>query len=157
MKTYRIILLNWLVLQNTILMLKIQLWNMLFVTDIVRVIQITWWLIKWRHFPRYWPFVRRNHRSPGNSPHKGRWRGVLMFSLICAWINRWVNNGEAGDLRHHRAHYDVIVMMSSDVTRMYVLLLGWRQIRIDWCNGLVPQRQTISLILFIDGMNINNV
>ena len=33
-----------------------------------------------------------------------------MFSLICAWINAWVNNGEAGELRRHRAHYDVIVM-----------------------------------------------
>ena len=35
----------------------------------------------------------------------------LMFSLICAWIDRWLNNGEAGDLRHYRAHYDVIVML----------------------------------------------
>ena len=26
------------------------------------------------------------------------------------WINDWVNIGEAGDLRRHRAHYDVIVM-----------------------------------------------
>ena len=34
-----------------------------------------------------------------------------MFSLICAWINGWVNNGEAGDLRRHRIHYDVIVMV----------------------------------------------
>ena len=25
-------------------------------------------------------------------------------------INVQVNNGEAGDLRHHRTHYDVIVM-----------------------------------------------
>ena len=33
-----------------------------------------------------------------------------MFSLIGAWINGLVNNGEAGDLRRHRAHYDVIVM-----------------------------------------------
>ena len=33
-----------------------------------------------------------------------------MFSLICTRINGWVNNGEAGDLRHHGAHYDVIVM-----------------------------------------------
>ena len=33
-----------------------------------------------------------------------------MFSLICASINRWVNNREAGDLRRYRAHYDVIVM-----------------------------------------------
>ena len=32
-----------------------------------------------------------------------------MFSLICAWIKGWVNNREAGDLRRHRAHYDVIV------------------------------------------------
>ena len=68
-------------------------------------------VIKWKHFPRYWPFVRGIHRSPVNSPHKGQWRGALMFSLICARINGWVNNGEAGDLRSYRSHYDVIVMM----------------------------------------------
>ena len=43
-------------------------------------------------------------------PHKGQWRGALMVSLICAWINALVNNGEAGDLRRHLAHYDVILM-----------------------------------------------
>ena len=48
--------------------------------------------------------------SPVNSQHKDQWRWALMFSLICAWINGWVNNGEAGDLRRHRAHYDVTVM-----------------------------------------------
>ena len=67
-------------------------------------------VIKWKHFPRYWPFVRGIHRSPVNSPHKGQWRGALMFTLICARINGWVNNREAGDLRRYRAHYDVIVM-----------------------------------------------
>ena len=67
-------------------------------------------VIKWRHFPRYWPFVRGIHRSPVNSQHKGQWRGALMFSLICVWINGWVNNRVAGDLRWHRAHYNVIVM-----------------------------------------------
>ena len=67
-------------------------------------------VIKWKHFPRYWPFVRGIHRGPVNSPHKGKWRRELIFSLICASINGWVNNGEAGDLRCHRAHYDVIVM-----------------------------------------------
>ena len=71
-------------------------------------------VIKWKHFPRYWPFVRGIHRSPVNSPHKSQWRGALIFSLICAWMNGWVNNCEAGDLRRHRAHYDVIVM-----TRQY--------------------------------------
>ena len=67
-------------------------------------------VIKWRYFPRYWPFVRGIHRSPVNSPHKGQWRGALMFSLICVSINGWVNNRKAGDLRRHRTHYDVIVM-----------------------------------------------
>ena len=69
-------------------------------------------VIKWKHFPRYWPFVWGIHRSPVNSPHKGQWRDALMFSLICTWINGWVNNGEAGDLRRHRAHHDVIVIIS---------------------------------------------
>ena len=67
-------------------------------------------VIKWKHFPRYWLFVRGIHRSPVNSPHKGQWRGALMFSLICAKTNGWINNREAGDLRRHRVHYDVIVM-----------------------------------------------
>ena len=51
--------------------------------------------------------------SPVNSPHKGQWRGALMFSLICA-INGWVNNREAGELRHDCTHYDVIVMVCSE-------------------------------------------
>ena len=67
-------------------------------------------VIKWKYFPRYWPFVRGIHRSPVNSPHKGQWRGALMFSLICIWINGWVNNRGAGGLRRYRAHYDIIVM-----------------------------------------------
>ena len=56
------------------------------------------YIIKWKHFPRYWPFVGIN-RSPVNFPHKGQWRAALMFSLICALTNPWVNNRDAGDLR----------------------------------------------------------
>ena len=67
-------------------------------------------VIKWKHFPRYWPFVRGIHRSPLNSPHKGQWRGTLMSSLVSARINGWVNNLEAGNLRRIRPHYDVTVM-----------------------------------------------
>ena len=54
---------------------------------------------------RYWPFVRGIHRSCG----------ALMFSLICAWLNSWVHNRAAGDLRRHSAHYDVIVMKHPSV------------------------------------------
>ena len=41
--------------------------------------------------------------------HSGR--GAMMFSLICAWINGWVNSREAGDLRRNRAHHDFTVMV----------------------------------------------
>ena len=45
-------------------------------------------VIKYKYFPRYWFFVRGIHRSPVNSPHKGQWRGALVFSLICALNKR---------------------------------------------------------------------
>ena len=83
-------------------------------------------VIKWKHFPRNWPFVRGIHRSPVNSQHKGQWRGALMFSLICVWINDGVNNREAGDLRRYRLHYDVIVMKIATLLEItcYNLFLG---------------------------------
>ena len=87
-------------------------------------------VIKWKHFPRYWLFVRGIRRSPVNSPYKGQWRGALMFSLISIWISGWVNNHEAGDLRRYRVHYDVSVMraQSSYDLSMYVpQVLEWRQ------------------------------
>ena len=46
-----------------------------------------------------------------NFPHKGQSRGALIFSLICAWINGWINNREAGDFRRQQAQYDVTVMV----------------------------------------------
>ena len=63
-------------------------------------------VIKWKHFPRNWPFVWGIHRSreiPTQRP-----------VMICVWINDWVNNREAGNLRRHRGYYDVNVMGSSD-------------------------------------------
>ena len=67
-------------------------------------------VIKLKHLPRYWQFVRIIHWSPVNFPYKGLWRGALLFTLICSWIKDWVNNREAGDLRRHHAHYEVIIM-----------------------------------------------
>ena len=45
-----------------------------------------------------------------NSPHKGQWRRTLMFPLICAWTNGWVNTRDADDSRSHRVRYDPTVM-----------------------------------------------
>ena len=55
-------------------------------------------VIKWKHSPRYWPFVLGNHRSPVNSRQKG------------PWINGCANNRETGDLRRHRTHFDITLM-----------------------------------------------
>ena len=93
-------------------------------------------VIKWRHFPRYWSFVRGIHRSPVNSPHKGQWRGALMFSLIWALTNGWVNNRNADDLGCQRAHYDVTVMICLFLEegwilislKIHVTVFGWRLI-----------------------------
>ena len=71
---------------------------------------LAWWRHQMETFSRYWPSVLVIHRSPVNSPHKGQWRGALVFSSICAWTNGWVNNQDAGDLRRHRVHYDLSVM-----------------------------------------------
>ena len=73
-------------------------------------------VIKWKLFPRYWPFVRGIHRFRWIPYTKGQWRGALMFSLICVWINGWVNNHEAGDLRRYPVHYVIIVMFCCQTT-----------------------------------------
>ena len=48
-------------------------------------------VIKWKHFPRYWPFVRGIHRSPVNFLHKGKLRGALMF-LFDLRLNKRLSN-----------------------------------------------------------------
>ena len=85
-------------------------------------------VIKWKYFLLYWTFVRGIHRSPVSFPHKGQWRRALMFSLICAWINGRVNNREAGDLRCHHAHYDVISMYLYPKINQYY---DWNSIQLD--------------------------
>ena len=72
---------------------------------------ISWWRHQMEAFSALLALYARH--SPVNSPHKSQWRGDLMFFLIWVWINGSVNSREAGDLRRHRAHYDVIVMLCS--------------------------------------------
>ena len=108
--------------------------------EIIRYIQDD--VIKWEHFPPYWLFVWGIHRSPVNSPHKGQWRGTLMFFLSAPWINSSVNNREAGDLRRHRAHYDVIVMICQFLKLSYLpqftRILQWRHNKRDGVSNHQP-------------------
>ena len=117
-------------------------------------------VIKWKHFPRYWPFVRGIHRSPVNSPHTGQWRGSLMFSLICVWIYGWVNNGEAGDLRYYRAHFDATVMVYGQQTLYLVPLDTFMRVEMVLCFdishsakiGLINQIR-ISILVVLNSLH----
>ena len=92
-------------------------------------------VIKWKHFPRYWPFVRGIHRWPVNSPHKGQWRGALVYSLIYAWPTGWVNNRDASDLRRHRAHYDISVM--SNMFKFFNSSIGHENNVVGWSTPVL--------------------
>ena len=71
-----------------------------------------WWRHQMETFSALLASVRRIYRSLVNSPHKGQWhRAGMFFFWSAVWINGWVNSREAGDLRRHGAHYDVIVML----------------------------------------------
>ena len=63
--------------------------------------------------------------GPGEFPHKGQWRGALMSSLICIWINGWVNKREAADLRRDRGHCDVNVMWWAYPTSLPTVLVTY--------------------------------
>ena len=91
-----------------------------------------WWRHQMETFSVLLALCARNHGSPVNSPHKGLWRGALMFSLICVWRYDWVNNRVVGELRRHHGHYDVTVMFSP-----FLINLD-RKLR----DGLNKRRQT---------------
>ena len=111
-----------------------------------------------------WPFVWGIHRSPVNSPHKGQWRGALIFSLICAWINTWVNSREAGDLRRQRTHYDAIVMGMSYIGILLHcadILLTLRTLfsrymlhRSPWANLFCCKNITLLDMISCDSMSV---
>ena len=73
--------------------------------------------------------------GPGEFPAQSQWRAALMFSLICVWINGWVNNRKAGDLRRYRSHYDAIVMINGGIINPVMLGHGWVTIPI---KALIP-------------------
>ena len=60
-------------------------------------------VIKWKHFPRYW----LTGEFPSQRPVT---RGFDVFFDL-PLNKRLLNNLEAGDLRRHRAHFDVIGML----------------------------------------------
>ena len=131
----------------------------------VMVCRLPLWCHQMEQFPRYWPFVLGINRSTVNSPHKGQWLGALMFSLIWAWTNRWVNNRAAGDLRSHLTHYDVTVISHQAITFTNTKLLSTGRLAIN--TGEISFKMHTSFFRkmhlntyvcrwFCDGLNILN-
>ena len=108
-------------------------------------------VMKWIHFPRYWSFVWGIHRSAVNAPHKGRGRGALMFSLMCAWTSGWVNNTNVGDLRRHQAHYDVTVMSQWTMGHVAVMQ-AWSFDKGVTCSKGVNDRLFFALLWSLTGL-----
>ena len=77
-------------------------------------------VIKWKHFPCYWPFVRGIHKGnpwvTGGVPSQRPVTRGSVFSLICAWT---VEQTMETPVRHHHAHYDVTVMFSDIFYRIH--------------------------------------
>ena len=72
--------------------------------------EFTWWRHQMETFSALLAICAGNSPFTGEFPSQSQWRGALTFYLICAWTSGWVNNREAGDLRRHRAYYDVTIM-----------------------------------------------
>ena len=70
----------------------------------------TWWRHQIKTFSALLALCAGNSPVTGEFPAQRPVTRSFDVSLICVRINAWVNNREAGDLRRHRAHYDVIVM-----------------------------------------------
>ena len=111
-------------------------------------------VIKWKHLPSYRPFVRGIHRSPGNSRHKGQWRGTLMFSLIWARTNDWVNNWNTGDLRHNYAHYDIIQCHITNVALHHRNVTGTGAIR-NFPSASEEILKNVYIYIYIYAHNLN--
>ena len=95
-------------------------------------------IFKWKQmetFSALLAICAGNSPVPLNSPHKGKSHGALMFSLISAWINGWVNNRDAGDLRRNCAHYDVIVCWIERARHICVPILIGLPVALVWLSG----------------------
>ena len=97
-------------------------------------------VIKWNNFRATGALCA----GMANSPHKGQWRGALMFFVICTWTNEnnRVNNRDAGDLRRHGTHYDVLVMVLQHMTYLLFNVSAWAHqigITLYWVDAYDPE------------------
>ena len=82
----------------------------------------SWWRHQMEAFSALLVICAGIQRSLVTYQHKGQWRGAsIFFFFICAEINGWVKNRDAGDLRCRLAHYDVTVMWRTDISLKWIV------------------------------------
>ena len=88
-------------------------------------------VIKWKHFPRCWPFVRGIHRSPVNAPHKGQQSFDVFFDLR---LNKrlskqpwgwWFETPPCSFWRHYLGAVSVLIPVSKRGT----ILVIWCRVK----------------------------
>ena len=112
----------------------------------------------------WWPMVpftmmtsSNGNFCAGNSPVTGEFpaqRPVtrsfdVLFDLRLYYINAWVHNREAGDLRRHRAHYDVIVMETVSIAGSVFFMTSWQDSPIYTKWSCVHRKQACILCCVI--------
>ena len=103
--------------ENSKLCIRSALWGESSVTSwfpspmIIKVANdsMSWWRHQMEAFSMLLAICEGN--SPVTSEFPSQRPVTQMFCLICTWKNSWVNNHEAGDLRHQCTHYDIIIML----------------------------------------------
>ena len=121
----------------------------------------TWWRHQMETFSAVLTICAGNLPVTSDFPIQRPATRILMFSVICAWMNAWVNNREAGDLKHHCAHYDVTVMNRVDIIARCQqvadcwhslkedkdLLISYRQHLVCWWLGHAGNPASAKMIL----------
>ena len=90
-----------------------------------------------------------NSPVPGEFPTQRPVTRSFDVYLIWVWINGWVNNREAGDLRRYRAHCDVIVMMKRRrLTSVWISSLKIRRscTTVNLYNGIHTHGKTVFVL-----------
>ena len=73
-------------------------------------IPIEWWRHQMETFSALLAFCAGNSSVTGEFLSQRPVTWSFLFPMTWAWIDVWLNNREACDLRRHHGHYDVTVM-----------------------------------------------
>ena len=123
----------------------------------VESVHIAWWSHQMEAFSALLALCAGNSPVTGEFPAQRPVMRSFDVFFDLGWINGWINNREAGDMRRHRAHYDVVVMnmdcllpkVQRGIACCITMISYWKNITL---NGraiciIMSKLQTIALII----------